>query len=326
MSGERGSALVIAVLLMAILTLLGVSYLFMADTENRIAENERLSAQAFYFGEGVTREVKRWFDRPPYSASGGANLSRPTTAILDRSKRIIDTDGPGPNPETQANGSALLPYYKLGVDRDGDGNDDVFDKPYRSGLSDMFVGTRPAPDGTGPDIVIDRTDPAARVFLDGLSEKVMPGYPNGAANIAARAIRIDVFAPPYLDTGGGNWVRYGVATISTHVQILRDPGGPAEQVMADRTITAVLNETPFAGAFGPFHSCDEVGWGNQFKVHWGPATAVTTGNMPVGANTGMSLSIPRDIPPTPKLDLLHGHLTTLTWDAMRQVVENDSVP
>jgi len=97
MSGERGSALVIAVLLMAILTLLGVSYLFMADTENRIAENERLSAQAFYFGEGVTREVKRWFDRPPYSASGGANLSRPTTAILDRSKRIIDTDGPGPN-------------------------------------------------------------------------------------------------------------------------------------------------------------------------------------------------------------------------------------
>ena len=74
MNGERGSALVLAVLVMAILTLLGLSYLLMADTENKIAENERLSAQALYFAEGVTREVKRWFDRPPNSATGDANL------------------------------------------------------------------------------------------------------------------------------------------------------------------------------------------------------------------------------------------------------------
>jgi hypothetical protein len=321
MRGERGSALVIAVLLMAILTLLGVSYLFMADTENRIAENERLSAQAFYFAEGVTREVKRWFDRPPYSASGGQNLSFPTTAVLDRTLRYIDTDGPGPADEGLADGSPGRPFYKLGVDRDGDGNDDIFDKPFRPDPADMFIG-KVDKDHDGPDVRIDRGNAGSKAFLDALSEKVMPGFPNAAANIAARVIRIDVYAPPYLDTGGGHWVRYGVATISTRVQILRDPDGPAHQVMADRTITAVLNETPYGGAFGPFHSCDEIGWGNQFKVHWGPATAVTTGNMPVGAYNMMSRSVPRDIPATPKVDLLHGHLDSATWSSMKNGLNN----
>ena len=139
MSGERGSALVLAVLVMAILTLLGLSYLLMADTENKIAENERLSAQALYFGEGVTREVKRWFDRPPYSTAGGANLSRPTVDVMKRDQRIIDVDGPGPTPPVAADGTTTNPYYKVGVDRDSDGSDDIFDKPYRAKLADMFV-------------------------------------------------------------------------------------------------------------------------------------------------------------------------------------------
>ena len=180
MSGERGSALVIAVLLMAILTLLGVSYLFMANTENRIAENERLSAQAFYFGEGVAREVKRWFDRPPYSTAGESNLSRPTAAVIDRSKRLIDVDGPGPTPAVDADGSAAHPYYKTGVDRDADGNDDLFDKPYRPELKDMFVGV----DETRPDVQIDRGfNSEAAAFLDALSEKIMPGFPAGPSSV-----------------------------------------------------------------------------------------------------------------------------------------------
>ena len=315
MSGERGSALVLAVLVMAILTLLGLSYLLMADTENKIAENERLSAQALYFAEGVTREVKRWFDRPPYTAAGDANLSRPTTAVMLRTARSIDDDGPGPAPPIAADGSAAHPYYKVGVDLDHDGNDDIFDRPYRRELRDMFVGT-----ADGPDIRMDRTaDAATATFLDGLSEKVMPNFPAGAAGIHARIYKIEVYAPPYLDSGGGNWTRYGVATVSTRVQILRDPGGPGQQILADRTVTAVLNEIPAAGAFGPLHSCDELAWGNAFKVHWGPATAATTGNMPTAPREGMSRSIPRDLPASPKLDLLHGHLSPsgdATWNTL----------
>lgn len=316
MNGERGSALVLAVLVMAIMTLLGVSYLLMADTENKIAENELLSAQALYFGEGVTREVKRWFDRPPYSATGDANLSRPTTDVMDRTTwRSIDVDGPGPTPPVAADGSSARPYYKVGIDRDRDGNDDVFDKPYRPALGDMFVGT-----AAGPDIRMDRTANAVTAtFLDGLSEKVMPAFPAGAAEVLSRIKRIDIYAPPSLESGGGNWVRYGVATVSTQVQILRNPGAPDEQILADRTVTAVLNETPAGGTFGPLHSCDELGWSNAFNVHWGPATAGTTGDMPTGPHNAMYRSIPRDLPATPRLDLLHGHLSPsgdANWNAL----------
>jgi hypothetical protein len=324
MNRERGSALVIAVLIMAVLTLLGVSYLLMADTENRIAENEKLSAQALYFAEGVTREVKRWFDRPPYTAAGGANLTRPTIAVMDRTKRNIDTDGAGPSAEVPADGTAARPFYKMGVDLDGDGNDDIFDKPYRTELKDMFVGTL-----ANPDIEMDRTKNAATAtFLDALSEKVMPGFPAGAAGILARVMKIDIYAPPYLDGGGGTWIRYGIATVSTQVQILRNPGTPDQQLLADRTVTVVLNETPFAAAFGPLHSCDELGWNNAFKVHWGPATVSAKGDLPTTAFTGMSKSIPRDLPATPRLDLLHGHLSPSgdgTWTDLKSNLEGRTI-
>ncbi len=324
MSRERGSALVIAVLIMAVLTLLGMSFLMMADTENKIAENERLSAQALYFAEGVTREVKRWFDRPPYTESGDANLVRPTIAVMYREGREIDVDGAGPVEAVSADGTPAWPYYKVGIDRDGDTNDDIFDKPYRLALADMFVGTK-----EGPDIRMDRAaDSATATFLDTLADKIMPGFPAGAAGVLARIKTIDIYAPPHFDSGGGNWVRYGVATVSTRVQILRSPGASDEQIMADRTVTVVLNETPFGGAFGPLHSCDELGWSNAFKVHWGPATASTTGDLPVGARNGMSLSIPRDVPPTPKLDTLHFHLSPsgdTAWDTLVTQLEGKTI-
>jgi type II secretory pathway pseudopilin PulG len=328
-SGERGSALVLALLVMAILTLLGISYLMMADTENRIAENERLSAQALYFGEGVTREVKRWFDRPPYTAEGTANLVRPTAALLDRTRRIIDTDGAGPSARVPADGTTAFPYYKAGVDNDGDGNDDIFDRPYRPALADMFVGTVDGP-VDGPDVLIDRVTggSATAAFLDSLAEKVMPGFPSAAGGVLARIKAVKVYAPPYLHSGGGNWSRYGVATVSTQVQILRNPGRADEQVLADRTITAVLNETPYVGVFGPLHSCDELAWDNAFKVHWGPATAGTTANVPTGTRNGMSLSIPRDLPASPKLDSLHGHLSPSgdsDWTALSAALEGKTI-
>jgi hypothetical protein len=324
MSDERGSALVLAILLIAIMTLLGVSYLLMADTENKIAENERLSAQALYFGEGVAREVKRWFDRPPYTAAGADNLSRPTIAVMDRTLRKIDEDGAGPGAAVAADGTTAHPYYKFGVDNDHDGNDDIFDKPFRKGLADMFVGT-----SDGPDIRMNRVGhPDTAAFLDALADKLLPGFPAGDAGVLARIGKIDVYEPPYLDTGGGNWSRYGVATVGVHVQILRNPNQTSEQVLAERTVTAVLNETPFGGVFGPLHSCDELSWSNAFKVHWGPATASTTGDFAVGAPNGMSLSIPRDIPGTPKIDLLHGHSSPsgdAAWNALVANLQGNTI-
>ena len=301
---QKGSAMVISVLVTAILSLLGISYLLMADTENRIAENEKLSAQALYFGEGTVREVKRWFDRPPYVTGYTKNLVRPLTTTMDRTQRWIDPDGDGPTARFKADGTAGAPYYKVGVDNDLDGNDDIFDKPFRSALADMLVGKEPGTDGLGldegPDIIINRAaNSATATFLDGLRDKIAPSFPASAAGLTARIKRIDIYAPPYLDVAGA-WTRYGMATVKVEVEIIKT--GVASQVVASRVVKAVLNETPFPGPFGPLHSCAELNWNGAFNVHWGTSTAV--GNADPKSKK-MPDSIPRAIPPVPQIDLFN---------------------
>jgi len=306
---QKGSAMVISVLVTAIMSLLGISYLLMADTENRIAENEKLSAQALYFGEGAIREVKRWFDRPPYGLIGDRNLVKPLTTVIVRTLRQIDTDGDGPTVPVAADGSGANPYYKVGVDRDVDGNDDIFDKPYRFALADMLVGTE-----AGPDMRIDRAaSSATATFLDGLGDKIAPNFPAAAAGLRARVVTIDIYAPPYLNIGG-TWTRYGMATVKATVEIVRT--GAGAQVVATKIVKAVLNETPFPGPFGPLQSCEEMAFNGEFKPHWGTSTAIGNLTIGVGADSKIPKSLPREVPPSPKVDRLHGWNDTVMWDGM----------
>src|SRR4029453_8169052 len=62
--GEEGSTLILATLVTVILSLLGLSYLMMARTENTIAENERNSAAALYVAEAGARLAVGWFNDP----------------------------------------------------------------------------------------------------------------------------------------------------------------------------------------------------------------------------------------------------------------------
>src|SRR5437667_11317642 len=64
---EAGSALVVAILIMVIMSLMGLAFALVADTENRISVNERHQAEALYAAEGTVRLVKGWFDNPSLS-------------------------------------------------------------------------------------------------------------------------------------------------------------------------------------------------------------------------------------------------------------------
>src|SRR5262245_60079901 len=77
---QRGSAMVIAVLIVVILTLLGLAFMLAGDTESKIARNQRDAAQAGFIAEGGVRAVKKWFDYP----SGPASHLVPTVAQMDR--------------------------------------------------------------------------------------------------------------------------------------------------------------------------------------------------------------------------------------------------
>jgi hypothetical protein len=311
---EQGSALVIAILVTAILSLLGISFLLMADTENKIAQNEAWSAQALSFNEGVVREVKRWFDRPPYGAYGGTNLSQPTTGAMDRQHRMIDTDGDGPTAPVAADGSATNPYYKWGVDLDGDGNDDIFDKPYRGGAANTLLGTE-----AGPDVIISRANGGAQqTLLDALATKIAPSFPS-PNGVQARVDEIDVYEPPYINISG-TWTRFGMATVKVAVSIYKTAGSTT-QTLASRTVKAVLNETPYPGPYGPLQSCAQLNWNGDFHVHWGTSTAV--GNINPKGNK-LPNSIPRAIPPSPKIDLLYGWQSPAqdaTWNTLKANIE-----
>src|SRR5262249_3808462 len=87
---ERGSALVIALLIMVIRTLLGLALVLVGDTEARIARNQRDVAQAQFVAEGGVRMVRAWFEDPTVTG-----YLVPTTGQMDRTQRWVDDDNDG---------------------------------------------------------------------------------------------------------------------------------------------------------------------------------------------------------------------------------------
>ena len=104
-ASQRGIALIVALLVMVIMTLLGIPFLLMGETENRIAQNERFSLQALYAAESGAKMVVRWLDRP----GNAANVINPTLAVIDRTQRKIDGDG---NPASKDASSVTRPLAR----------------------------------------------------------------------------------------------------------------------------------------------------------------------------------------------------------------------
>lgn len=308
---QRGFAVVVVLLVIVIVTLLGAGFLLMATTENRIAENERLSMQALYAAETGTRLVKAWFDRPMSSA----NLSNPTLGVLDRSLRLIDNDGNPATVPVVADGSPTKPYYKQGVDSDSDSNDDVFDQPYRGSLADTLLGTE-----DGPDIRIDEgASSAAKSYLAAVSDALFAGYPG--KGLAARINRIDIYGPPYAQSGG-NWVRYGMATVKVVAGIYkREPNG-GERKIAERMVKVVLNQISYnpGEVLGPLHSCDTLTWNGEFTVYWGVSTAVSDTDLHKNHDK-QAAGLPRVPSSELKVDLLWGYDSDPNFAAYKAVID-----
>ena len=289
-TGERGSALIIAILVTVILTLLGISFLMMAETENKIAENERLSAQTLYVAESAARQVKRWFDHPPRQVANDWNVLNPPLAAIDRTLRQIDHDGdPATAPIPQNGGSA--PMYKQ-----SDATL-IFDRPYRPLLEHTLLGTE-----AGPDMRISTATSAGETFLDALSAEMFPNYPGDGRT--ARITQLDIYGPPTIEISG-SWTRYGMATVRVMAQIVQDVNG-TEVVLAERMVKAVLNEMPYPGPFGPLHSCANLTYGGDFTVNWGAASAVADSDVSNNFHK-IKASLPRIEPPGQRVDLLWGY-------------------
>src|SRR5262245_39701044 len=153
--GEEGSALIIAALVTVILSLLGLSYTMMAQTENTIAENERNSTAALYAAEAGARLVVGWFNDPTPTG-----YLVPTTGSVDRAKRVFDHDlNPGTARVLAVAANSTKPIYKDGSFT----TTGIFDRPYRSALAETFMGvetgTDPDPSfaDKGPDVIVNQS-------------------------------------------------------------------------------------------------------------------------------------------------------------------------
>lgn len=275
--GEQGSALIIATLVAVILSLLGISYLMMAQTESTIAENERNAAMALYVAEAGARLAVNWFNDP--SAAG---YLVPTSAQVDRTLKLIDDDN---NPATNrvlADGSGGLPRYKQMTNA-------VFDRPYRPNSVDAFIGVETGSTGVvsqaaqGPDLVVNQA------FLDTINNTLFPNFPS--ASLRAKITRIEMYSPPIVTIGGTNQ-RMGIATVKVIGGVLLYPGTASERQIATRVVKAVVNEIPVPGPVGPLQSCASLDYNGNFKVHWGTGSSQGNAVLPNSANTMINSGMP----------------------------------
>ncbi len=274
---EQGSALIIAVLITVILSLLGISYMMMAQTENTIAENERNAAMALYVAEAGARMVVNWFNDP--SSTG---YLVPAVGSVDTTKRLGDWDGDPSTARSIQDGSSGKPKYKQSTGA-------IFDRLYRGSNVDAFIGcetgTDPDPNNAtlGPDLVVNQS------HLDTVNDTLFPNFPS--PSLRARISRIEVYSPPIVNIGGLP-TRMGVATVKVIGGVFIYPGTSQQRQIATRVVKAVVNEIPVPGPVGPLQSCADLTYGGNFEVHWGTASSKTAASLPTSMNAAINSGLP----------------------------------
>ena len=279
--GEEGSTLILATLVTAILSLLGLSYLMMARTENTIAGNGRNSAVALYVAEAGARLAVGWFNTP---TSTGYLV--PAAADVDRTKRVFDHDGDGATVRVLAvSGNSTKPLYKDSAYTASP----ILDRPYRSALADTFLGieTGSDPDPSfadkGPDLIVGST------HLDTINDTLFPNYPSPF--LRARIARLEIYAPPIVSISSVP-TRMGIATVKVTAGVFIYPGTASERQIATRIVKAVVNEIPVPGPAGPLQSCTTMDYDAEFAIHWGTGSAMGNADIPNNVNGKCNSGLP----------------------------------
>lgn len=251
---QRGSALLVTLMVMVGLSLLGLGFVAISETESTISANQRNYTQVLSVAEAGARMVLEWFEDPDWANARGL-LPANTNAV--KTLRQLTAAAPAP----MANYSG---YYKsisggtpMGL---------LFDKPYKPKAQDRFMG-----DENHPDVIINGTTAAA--FLNTFNDALLADRTNG------QVTEIRIFAPPIISgtlNANGFWeggVRYGLATIRVTAKKFV---GTSTQPIAERIVKLVISEWPFPGPQGPVQSNANISTGGNFGVHWGKMTSDRT--------------------------------------------------
>jgi hypothetical protein len=276
---QRGSALLVSLMVLVGLSLIGLGYVALSETEGAIAANERNSAQTLHVAEAGAGMVVEWFQNPKWAVDKGL---APATVDAIRVVRRFTLPG----------GGTYTGRYKQDGTR-------LFERPFRN-TQDRFFGTE-----NNPDILInDKTAPDFLAALNiALFNKDVTATADdncsGCDNAqGGRVTEIRIFAPP-IDGGEINaepgWndpntsgipngtgfyeggTRFGLASIRvTATKFNRPDCGPYVsgcRVIAERNVKMVIAEWPFPGPQGPIQSNANIATTGNYHIHWGKITS-----------------------------------------------------
>lgn len=256
---QRGSALLVSLMVMVGLSLLGLGFVAVTETESAIAVNERNSAQAQFAAETGARAVVEFFQDTDWADARGL-LPKNLTAFKTR------REFPGQ--------PAWDGYYKPNALYL------LFDKPFKGGdYGNKFYGDGDVTPPTADVWIYYGKNAASTQYLNTLNAALF--VPDPAHNETVRISDIRVYAPPIPGEtlnaknfwGESKQSRYGVATVKVTAQKVVGAcpawNSASCRVVAERAVKTVVAETPFPTVDGAIETSGTLIGQGSFEVYWG---------------------------------------------------------
>lgn len=245
---NRGSALLVSLMVLAGLSLLALAFVGVSETEGKISASQRNALQTQAIAEAGARAVVEWFQAPAWAESIGIMPANANNNVYPAGlkRRRDGTAG----------------FYKANV-----ASERLFDLPFRPAEGNRFFG-----DDTTADVQIDYTNSAATMTA-------LNTYLFGAdSRTAGRIEEIKVYAPPIVGGtlsptgfwGGGQ--RFGTATIKVTARMWDRAAGGKQ--LSSQVVRIVVGEFPLPIPAGPIQTASNAAFGGAFNVYWGDEVAL----------------------------------------------------
>lgn len=278
---DRGSALLVSLMVIVGLSLLGLGFVTISETETVIAKNQQGALQTMAVAEAGAKLVVEWFQDPQWAVTyGGCPSNNVATNPNIAAIKVTRT-----YPRDPVTGQVATGVYKPSS------GDFLFDKPYRPKPEHRFWG-----DENTADIIINGTTDATTLAN---INTILLG-PKADDRRDGQITEIRIYAPPMvgaaLVTNGANnpdgtpqqfWSgstaqRFGLATIKVTATLYKDPSltGSAltarANILATHAVRLAVGEIPLPIPGGPIQSNTSISFGGDFRVHWGNETSTGT--------------------------------------------------
>jgi hypothetical protein len=183
-SDSRGSALLVSLMVIVGLSLLGLGFVAISETESAIAKNQQNALQTQAIAEAGAKVAVEWFQDPIWGETNAALPQNSSAPAAIKPTRYV-----GLNAGCGSGNPAACDYagvYKPNV------TTKLFDKPYRPDNANRFWGSE-----DNADILINRTTDAAGI--DAFNDKLLASDTATATaldKLAGEVSEIKIFAPP----------------------------------------------------------------------------------------------------------------------------------